>query len=117
MAAELNEQKYYRDTDSEKAAGQLTLMRLLLKIRALVKLYSKRRALGVNYRFQKLTSTELTMASPASPMLARAKPNIREKVMIPRMFIFTAARATFSGNIFRMTPNNALNGDSGSRLI
>lgn len=57
------------------------------------------------------------MASPASPMLARAKPNMREKVMIPSIFIFTAAKATFSGKMFRMTPNNALKGDSGSRLI
>ena len=63
---------------------------------------------------ERLTSTAATRLSPASPMLARASPNMSEKVIMPRMFMFTAASAMLSGNMFRVTPSSAERGETGS---
>ena len=54
-----------------------------------------------------LTKTSLIIGTAASPTVDRHSPKKREKVMIPRMFMFTAAAATLSGNILRTTSRRA----------
>ena len=57
-----------------------------------------------------LTLTSLIMGSAASPSVERHSPKKREKVIMPRMFMSTAAAATLSGNMLRATSRRASNG-------
>ena len=59
---------------------------------------------------EKLTSTSLTIGSAASPTVLRHSPKNSEKVIIPRMFMLTAAAATLSGNMLRATFSSASRG-------
>lgn len=59
---------------------------------------------------EKLTSTSLIMGSAASPTVLRHRPKNSEKVMMPRMFMLTAAAATLSGNMLRATSSSASRG-------
>ena len=54
-----------------------------------------------------LTSTALMRGSAAFPTLARAKPKSKEIVIMPRMFMSTAATAMLSGKMLRNTLNKA----------
>ena len=58
-----------------------------------------------------------TKGSATSPRLARARPKKREKVMMPRMFMSTAATAMFSGKMLRATPRSAVSGETGSSSL
>ena len=56
---------------------------------------------------QKLTVMRLIMPSAWLPRDARQMPKNREKVMMPRMFMLTAATTTLSGTMLRATASSA----------
>ena len=54
----------------------------------------------------------LIMPSAWLPRDARQMPKKSEKVMMPRMFILTAATTTLSGTMLRATASSAWRGDA-----
>ena len=58
-------------------------------------------------RSQELTVIRLIMPSAWLPWDARQMPKKSEKVMMPRMFMLTAATTTLSGTILRATASSA----------
>lgn len=59
----------------------------------------------------------LMMGSAVFPILARARPKRREIVMMPRIFILTAATAILSGKILLITVSNASRAEIFSSLL